>query len=355
MRGAKREQIKKVNGALVAAGIVRRRKKMTLRIAALLFVALLLCAVILTDIFLLPVEYLWAAVLTPEIADRNDGQMRVFYLDVGQGDCTLVQLPDGQTLMIDCGNGDTEGLRNILGICVSLGVDKIDHLFITHTDADHVGGMEAVLRCFGADTVYLPAEDLTDEHLTSCRELAQKYAESVCDTKVLTSMVSEEEENFWYAMVLSGFLNTDKEENDASAVLYLEYAGRKLLFPGDISYRVEQELVTIYEQTGGIVYEVPIQTSYGTVWLSPDLAELDFLKVGHHGSSDATCLEFASYLRPHSVFISSGAGNTYGHPSQDVIGNLLQTDASVQFYRTDELGNIMLTIERDGTYSVLSV
>lgn len=355
MRSTERKQIKKTKEALIAAGLVRRRRKLTLRVAAVLFAALLLCAMILIDVFLFPVEYLWAAVLTPEIEDRKDGQMRVFYLDVGQGDCTLVQLPDGQTLMIDCGNGEAEGIRNILGVCVALGVQKIDHLFITHADVDHIGGMETVLRCFGADTVYLPAEDLEQGRIAQYRELAQKYCNYVCDTSALTSMISDEKENFWYAMVLGGFLNTEKEENDSSAILYLEYAGRKLLFPGDVSYRVEQELVNIYEQTDGIVFEVAQQTDYGTVLLSPDISALNFLKVGHHGSADATCMEFAAYIHPQNVFISCGAGNSYNHPSQEVIENLLQADESVQFYRTDELGNILLTIERDGRYSVLSV
>ena len=355
MRSTERKQIKQTKEALVAARLMRRRRKLTLRIAAVLFAAMLLCAMILIDVFLFPVEYLWAAVLTPEIEDRKDGQMRVFYLDVGQGDCTLVQLPDGQTLMIDRGIGETEGIRNILGVCVALGVQKIDHLFITHADADHIGGMETVLRCFGTDTVYLPAEDPEQGRIAQYRELAQKYCKNVCDTSMLTSMISEEEENFWYAMVLGGFPDTEKEGNDTSAILYLEYADRKLLFPGDVSYRVERELVSIYEQTGGIVFEVPMQTSYGTVLLSPNISSLDFLKVGHHGSADATCMEFAEYLHPQNVFVSCGAGNSYNHPSQEVIENLLQADASAQFYRTDELGNILLTIERDGRYSVLSV
>lgn len=355
MRRAERNQTEKVNRALMAAGIVRHRKKIALRIVAFVLAGLLLCCLVLTDIFLFPVEYLWASVLTPDIEKRLDGQMRVFYLDVGQGDCSIAELPDGQILMIDCGDGSSEGLRNILGVCVSLGVERIDHLFITHTDSDHIGGMEAVLRCFGANTVYLPEENPDDLQLAQCRALAEKYSHKICDTLPLTFIVSDDKENFWYASVLSGFLNNEKEGNDASAVLYMEYAGRKLLFPGDISSFVERELLTIFEQTGGIVFEIPAQTSFGTVLLSPDISGLDFLKAGHHGGSDSTCLEFAQYLCPEAVFFSCGVGNSYGHPAQDVVENLLQAHPSVQFYRTDELGNIMLTIERDGRYSVLSV
>ncbi len=357
MRREERESIRRTKRALLSAGFTRRRRpKLPKRIIAAVLAAVLLCLSLITDKYIFPVDYLWVYASQPSIAEWEEGELRCFYLDVGQGDCTLIQLPDGQSLLIDCGNGNAEELRTILSFCLALKIGRIDHLLITHADSDHIGGLEAVLRCFGAGTVYFPSYVFTEEVYESDLKCAEKYAERVCAAEVLTSFFAEEEEFFWYGLVLSGFIGEDKEdENDSSAILYLEYAGRRFLFPGDVSSAVERELVTIFEETDGVVFEVPVKTSFGSVVLSPVLKELDFLKASHHGSADATSAAFCEYVLPQTVFFSSGAGNSYGHPSQQTVQNLIQAVPSVQFYRTDELGNIMLTIARDGSFSVRPV
>lgn len=357
MRSAERENIRRTKRALRSAGLMRRRrKKIPKRFFAVLLAAIVLTLAVLTDKLFFPVDYLWAYASQPQLQEREEGQFRVFFLDAGQGDCTLVQLPDGQFLMIDCGNGDTESLRTILGFCLALGVGRIDRLFVTHGDSDHIGGLEAVLRCFGAGTVYFPNDLLAREEYADILQMAESYSEEVCSAQALTSFFAEREENFWYGMVLSGFLDGEEEnENDSSAILYLEYAGRRLLFPGDISSRVEEELVTAFAQTDGVIFEVPVRTSFGNVLLAPVLKNLDFLKASHHGSSDATGAAFCEYVQPQNVFFSCGAGNSYGHPSQQPLQNLVQAVPSAQFYRTDELGNIMLTIEQNGEFTVLAV
>ena len=291
---------------------------------------------ILIDVFLFPVEYLWAAVLTPEIEDRKDGQMRVFYLDVGQGDCPLVQLPDGQTLMIDA---ETESRKRYATFSefVSLSECKRSIISLSRTRMQTISAEWKRFYVVSERIPYIFPLKILAGRIAQYRELARKYCKNVCDTSMLTSMISEEEENFWYAMVLGGFPDTEKEGNDTSAILYLEYADRKLLFPGDVSYRVERELVSIYEQTGGIVFEVPMQTSYGTVLLSPNISSLDFLKVGHHGSADATCMEFAEYLHPRmylSVAERKFVQSSFtGSDRKFIAGGRVR-----QFYRTDELG-----------------
>lgn len=84
--------------------------------------------------------------------------------------------------------------------------------------------------------------------------------------------------------------------------------------------------------------------------LAPALDSLDFLKVAHHGSAYSTSAEFLELTSPEAAFISVGAGNAYGHPSQETAARL--AEAGAEIYRTDELGSIMLTICADGTYTI---
>ena len=196
--------------------------------------------------------------------------------------------------------------------------DMADCLIIDPGDLDlPFGDSEATLRAIQERAGEILKDGklpfmMGGEHLVSLgavRACAEKYAERVCAAEVLTSFFAEEEEFFWYGLVLSGFIGDDKEdENDSSAILYLEYAGRRFLFPGDVSSAVERELVTIFEETDGVVFEVPVKTSFGSVVLSPVLKELDFLKASHHGSADATSAAFCEYVLPQTVFFSSGAG-----------------------------------------------
>lgn len=325
----------------------------------------------MVDRFVFPLPYVWALTERPEISERQAGEMRIHFLDAGQGDCTVIEFPDGRTMMIDGGDGKESGTRKILGYCFALGIEEFDYLLLTHTDSDHAGGLDDVLRCFGAKKVFVPYTE--DENVnTAYASFAKALKDTGTDTEIshtLQTIVSEDIDCFYYGMWLSPFspeiddsfyngqdgVPESEAINDTSAVVYFEYAGRRLLLTGDASERVEDKIIDDFKATDGVVFELETETDSGWITLAPRLENLDFLKAGHHGSSSSTGEKLAEYCKPAEIFISCGAGNTYGHPNLTPIENLEGAFPEAEFYRTDEMGNILLTIERDGSYAITSV
>ena len=348
-----------------AAGAVRggKRKKNRIRAAVALALAAVFLVLVLVDLFAFPLEYLWAFAYAPDIPPRGDGELRVHFVDVGQGDCTIVEFPDGKSMIVDGGDGSEETRMRAIGYCRALGIDAFDTAVLTHTDADHAGGLDDVLNCFGAKLVYSPFLNGRegDTAFAAFLKAAADAGAEVRLSQMFEAGISRTQENFYYWMMLSPFspeiadLPAGSEEestNDLSAVIYLEYAGRALLLTGDASAAVEDRLVDAYAATGGAAFEWAEQAPWGDVLLCPKLEELDFLKAGHHGSGNSTGEALAKLCRPQNLFVSCGAGNGYGHPSLACIGNVLAANPSAEIYRTDELGSIMLTVKADGAYSV---
>lgn len=346
---------KMLSAATAVLGEDKQRKRgKVLRIFAACLLAAFLFAAICVDSFIFPLEYFWTFAYQPSLAARQEGEMRVHFLDVGQGDCTVVEFPDGKSMVIDGGNAREETRMRVIGYCRALGILKFDVAVLTHSDSDHAGGFDDILRCFGADLVYVPAMTAEEEGVFSeCLDAARGAGAQLRLSQMFETGVSASEETFYYWMMLSpDSALSAADGNDRSAVLYMEYAGRTLLFMGDVSAAVEDRLADAYAVTEGVAFEWTADTAFGDVRMSPCLEELDFLKAGHHGSGGSTGKALAELCRPRNLFISCGAGNTYGHPGLVSIGNILSASPGADIYRTDELGNIMLTIRSDGTYFV---
>ncbi len=362
----------RISKALSGTGSAcRKKKRFVRRILVLVIAAVVLMTAIMMDRFMFPLAYVWALTEQPKLSKREPGEMRIHFLDAGQGDCTLIEFPDGKTMLIDGGDGTESGTRSILGYCFALGIREFDYILLTHTDSDHAGGLDDVLRCFGAKKVFIPYAE--DENVNAAfASFAKALKDTGTDTEIshtLQTVYSEDSECFYYGMWLSPFspeidgsfyngqdgVSDSEAVNDTSAVVYFEYAGRRLLLTGDASERVENKIVDDYKATDGVIFELEAETDRGSVIMAPRLENLDFLKAGHHGSSSSTGEKLSQYCKPAEIFISCGAGNTYGHPNLTPIANLENAFPETEFYRTDEMGNILLTIERDGSYRITSV
>ena len=117
---------------------------------ALSALALFAAAVLAVDLFIFPLRYVWVYAKMPDIPARGDGEMRVHFVDVGQGDCTVLEFPGGESMMIDGGCGSAESNGAVLSACAALGIDTLDYILLTHSDTDHAGGLSAVMDVFGA-------------------------------------------------------------------------------------------------------------------------------------------------------------------------------------------------------------
>lgn len=350
-----------------------KKKKKKLRAAALCAAFVLLCGVALALVHFCywPLEYLWVKFSNPEIPARQAGELRLHFVDVGQGDAIVAEFPDGRTMIVDAGCEAYTARSALLRYINALGIEKFDLAAVTHPDEDHAGGMDDVLSCFGARKVFLPyavryAPD------SSYASVLETLAEEGCETEIAHTFVAElsaDPAYFYYVMCLSpletgipgslydeanGDDATDTDVNDASAVFWIEYAGRRMLLTGDISARAEEKLVADYTALGDACFAREMKDAAGkSVLLAPALDKLDFLKVAHHGSADSTSAAFLRLTSPEAAFIGVGAGNGYGHPAQETIARLAA--AGTQVFRTDELGSIVLTVAADGSYRIDSI
>ncbi len=264
--------------------------------------------IIIAALLYRPVSGLFRNGETWQAPPADGSRLTVSYLDVGQGDATLIQKGEFDMLIDAGGNdkGDTvvEYLKNA-------GVDKLDILVGTHLDSDHIGGLDTVIRKIPVETLYLP-EDTKETKTWRDVEKAMR------EKKLTASMPQIGTEYTYEKNLLLRFLSPDRiypDANNNSIVVQAAYGSNRFLFMGDAEEEVERELLA---------------EKY-------DLA-CDVLKLGHHGSYTATSPDFLRAADPVYAVISCGRGNSYGHPHAEVLSRL--EDEDVQVYRTDTMGTI---------------
>lgn len=240
-----------------------------------------------------------------------NGQLKVHYINVGQGDSILVQ-QGSQNMLIDTGtNASTSSL---MGYLQSQNIKKIDYLILTHPHEDHIGGADVVIQSLDIGTIYMPKITTTTKTFKDVVNAMNSKG-----LKVTTPLVGSTFKLGGANCTILGPINSNKDDlNTYSIVLKLQFGNNKFLFTGDAQTSNEQDMIN-----KGL-----------------DLSA-DVLKVGHHGSHTSTSQAFLDKVNPKYAVISVGKGNDYGHPHQEVMQRLQAK--GVQVYRTDENGNIIAT------------
>lgn len=251
----------------------------------------------------------------------KDGVLTVHFLDVGQGDAALLRTPHGRWIAIDGGPRTPQedaGRRVVIPFLRRQGAPGLDVVVATHGDADHLGGLPALVGAFPPALVLEPGQPLGRplylEFLAAVEASGARYRPARAGDSIEVDGVG--------LRVLSpdsAWLDVPVDVNDHGVVLRVTYGTARILFQADAGLPVEARLA-------------------GTV------GPVDVLKVGHHGSSSATGDTWLDELRPHWAVISVGAHNTYGHPAPDVVARLGRHGITV--LRTDQAGTI--TFATDG-------
>ncbi len=302
------------------------------RIKRIVFIAL---ACVIAALCILGVVYdktEWKyRVALPKTGARSTAEMRIHFIAVGQGDATVVELPDGKILLADGGNGSGDSNKAVLRHLNALKVETIDYLFLSRVEAACFGGLNEVLRYKRVNTAYLPqSESESVSYISFLSALRGVGAEiKTADRSVHIS------QNGYAISVL--YPVTLSETASKSAVVWLGYKGVHTLLASPVTTAIESELT---EQDG--VFDA--FSARGV-----DLSETDILKVAVHGGAEATGAEFLNYLGVRTAIVSCASGNN-ARPAATVISAL--KTAGVKTYRTDRDGSVIVTVKADGAYTV---
>ena len=256
--------------------------------------------------------------------EQSTAPLRIFFLDVGQGDATLLRTREGDILIDAGGEGHEQLLCSRLR---DLGVKSLRLAVFTHFDEDHIGGADAVLRQFSTREAWIPysvSESESAERLL----LAAKQTNTPL-TKVCTGAMTRIGETAF--SVMHPFTKQAANKNASSLVLRVQYGSAVALFMGDAGAAEERGLIDLY----------------GKSQLNADLC-----KIGHHGSDTSTSTAFLQCVQPSYAVISCGAGNINGHPHGRVLSALDACGAVV--LRTDLQGDIVFETDGKELYPILN-
>ena len=296
----------------------------------------------------------------------NVRDLKVYFIDIGQGDCIFIELPDGKNMLIDTGEKRNAGkakidkyLRDEKGNKVT-----IDYCVATHPDSDHIGLMPYVYEQYDVLKSYRPYVYSENKSASALPYELNKGIKIKNSSNIYYDYITNvnAEQTYWEFFkddsdFSNGFTGKDGEiyeytvnfvmpyadnlndyqyfttPNDFSAVIMLEYADRKILFTGDIEY-----------ETGKKGAEQSFIREFSTS--NSAMVDCDVLKVAHHGSDSSTSPEFLSLVKPEHSVISCGLSNKHRHPLKSTLDNLVNCGSEI--YRTDLQGTIILTIDSKG-------
>ncbi|GHU62782.1 competence protein ComE [Clostridia bacterium] len=235
-------------------------------------------------------------------------ELEVYYLDVGQGDCTIIRFQD-QAMIIDAGNNDQE--ENVVSYLNYLKIRNLTYIIGTHPDADHVGGLDAVIKNFTVENIFMPHENRKTKTYQDVLTAMKK--------KKYTSTLPKVGSQYSLGSAIFTVIHPGKEyeaSNNNSLSILLEYGENRFLFSGDAEFEAEADMLN-----SGLSLKA------------------DVYKAGHHGSKTSTSKKFFSAINPTYVVISCAKDNPYGHPHAKTLNTL--RGAKIQLYRTDEQGTIV--------------
>ena len=283
--------------------------------------------------------------------------LSVHFVDVGQGDSTAIRFPDGKTMLVDAGTENSrQSLVNYLkNKFFEKDEDTFDYVLLTHSDADHCGGMPDICENFVIDVIYRPKiccvygdinEADSNTNCATCTSLIYYKTISAFNEEVSSSgenakivMTDKETANsserifgddysidFFTPRAIA--TNSNMEINDFSPIMVLNYKDKKIMLTGDATSKSETKAIN-----------------------TDELPDVDILKVGHHGSSTSTSQKFLDKIKPEIAVISVGRNNSYKHPTTAVLNRLEL--ACKKICRTDENGTVIANItSQDATINM---
>ncbi len=257
----------------------------------------------------------------------KDADLEIHYIDVGQGDCSLIMW-EGASMLID--SGEKQYAETVIDYLDEQGVEKLDYVVATHPHSDHMGAMAEIISVFDVDKVIVPK---VTEEMTPTTVVYEKFLNALT-AKAIKLTAAKPETTYPFSGTTAAAVSktsphfeilapvADYDDlNNYSVVVKLVYGDTSYLFTGDIEKKAENDIL-----------------EYGAD------VDSDVLKASHHGSSTSSGEAFIEAVSPEICIISCGDGNDYGHPHAEVLE--LFNDYGAESYRTDRYGTV--TVYSDG-------
>lgn len=268
----------------------------------------------------------------PDVAVNSfidkDADLEIHFIDVGQGDCSLIKW-EGAAMLIDC--GEREQAETVLKYLKKQGVKKLDYIIATHPHSDHIGGMGDIISEIEVGKVIAPrvSEDMTpttktyERFLQALKDKSLKLTAAKPDTTyTLSGTAASAAEKVPPKFEVLAPVQDYDDLNNYSVVIRLTYGTTSYLFTGDAEKEAELDIL----ENGGDV-------------------DADVLKMGHHGSSTSSSEEFYEAVSPEICVIQCGSDNSYGHPHKEVMDEIDSSGAKV--YRNDTDGTVIVYSDGD--------
>ena len=247
-------------------------------------------------------------------------------LDIGQGDCFVVNDGNNDIYISDCGSTTVQnvGKTRLLPFLKSKGWGKVDTIFISHMDKDHVNGVNDLLKCaeITIGRIIISASYKSDK--LNCAELEElKELAKMRDIKLFYMKKGDEivGKDISFRCIYPTGEEDIKDQNEASIVMRMDYKGLSMLFTGDIAGSTEEKIIDSSDK---------------------DILDCDILKVCHHGSKNSSTDDFLKKVSPKLYLISCGLMNRYGHPHRDALSRM--TGEGGRILRTDHMGGTQIKL-----------
>lgn len=248
-----------------------------------------------------------------------NNRLYVYYLDIGQGDSTLIKTPDKKLILIDGGEGKLVVER--MSRFIPFWERKIDLVISTHYDQDHIGGLFDVLDRY-------QIKNLMINHPPHSTFLTKSFDQKLAQKTGINIIYPSKDTDFKMGccVMIDTLWPVDQQTavtlkpNEQSISILLSYQKFKAFFGGDLPRNYEDKI-------------------------AHEMGDIDILKIGHHGSRTSTSSYFVNQVKPELAIISCGLDNKFGHPHQETLDTL--NNYGLEIYRTDFLGDIIVTVDKN--------
>ncbi len=266
---------------------------------------------------------------TASIISMMPNNLRVYFVDVGQGDCTLIQTPTNKTILVDGGGSEfgsfDVGENTLLPYLLDRRITTIDYMLISHADGDHIGGLFAIVENLRVKNIIIGKQGEDSDNFNRLIELIKGKNINVIVAEK-GEIIKTDKYSYFEVLFPEDTLIKENVLNNNSVVAKFNCMNFSMLFTGDIEEIAENRICELYANSNKLNATV--------------------LKVAHHGSKTSSTDEFLELVDPKIALVGVGANNNFGHPNEEVIDRLKTFTKLI--YRTDEMGEIELKFSKDG-------